>query len=123
MPVAALLTKLFRKPYRSVNPQQATMLIADGAMLLDVREPAEWRAGHAPRARHIPLGQLTARLAEVPADRSVITVCRSGARSRQAAVLLARDGRQVHNLTGGMGAWTSAGMPLQANGGRPGRLV
>jgi rhodanese-related sulfurtransferase len=123
MPVAALLTKLFRKPYRSVRPHQATALIADGAVLLDVREPAEWRAGHAPQARHIPLGQLVARLAEVPADQPVITVCRSGARSRQAAALLAREGRQVHDLTGGMRAWTSAGMPLQARGGRPGRLA
>ncbi|WP_370585010.1 rhodanese-like domain-containing protein [Micromonospora sp. ANENR4] len=41
--------------------------------LLDVREPAEWRAGHAPRARHIPLGQLPGRVDEVPADRPMIT--------------------------------------------------
>ena len=123
MPIAALLTRLFRKSYRSVDPQQAAALIADGAILLDVREPAEWRAGHAPKARHIPLGQLTDRLTEIPADRPVITVCRSGARSRQAAALLARQGRQVHNLTGGMHAWTGAGMALRANGGRPGRVA
>ena len=123
MPIAALLTKLFRKPYQSVGPQQAAALVADRAVLLDVREPAEWRAGHAPRARHIPLGQLSARLAELPAGLPVITVCRSGARSRQAAALLARQGRQVHDLTGGLRAWTSAGLPLQAKGGRPGRLV
>ena len=123
MPVAALLTKLFRKPYRAVGPQRAAALIADGAVLLDVREPSEWRAGHAPRARHIPLGQLVARLAEVPTGRPVITACRSGTRSRQAAALLARQGRQVHDLTGGLRAWTSAGLPLQAKGGRPGRLV
>ncbi|GGN09042.1 rhodanese-related sulfurtransferase [Actinoplanes campanulatus] len=123
MPVAALLTKLFRKPYRSVDPQQAAALIAHGAVLLDVREPAEWRAGHAPQARHIPLGQLADRLTEVPADRPVITVCRSGARSRQAAALLARQGRQVHDLTGGLHAWAGTGMPLQAKGGRPGRLT
>lgn len=123
MSVAALLTKLFRKPYQSVDAQQAAALIADGAILLDVREPAEWQAGHAPRARHIPLGQLSARLAELPANRPVITVCRSGARSRQAAALLARDGRHVHNLTGGMHAWTNAGLPLQTKGGRPGRVI
>lgn len=106
-----------------MDPPRATALIADGAVLLDVREPAEWRAGHAPRARHIPLGQLAARLAELPADRPVITVCRSGTRSRQAAALLAREGRHVHNLTGGMRAWASAGMAMQAKGGRPGRLA
>jgi rhodanese-related sulfurtransferase len=123
MSVAALLAKLFRKPYQSVGPQQAAALVADRAVLLDVREPAEWRAGHAPGARHIPLGQLPARLAEVPANRPVITVCRSGTRSRQAAAVLARQGRQEHNLTAGMRAWTSAGLPLQAKDGRPGRLI
>jgi len=67
IPVAALLTKLFRKPYRSVGPQQAAALIADGAVLLDVREPAEWRAGHAPRAR--PGLRLHSPRAAVAADR------------------------------------------------------
>lgn len=123
MSVAALLTRMFRKPYKSVDPPQAAALIADGAVMLDVREPVEWRAGHAVRARHIPLGQLAARLAEVPADRPVITVCRSGARSRQAAALLAREGRQVHNLTGGLRAWEDAGMALRDKHGRLGRLA
>lgn len=123
MSIAGLFTTLFRKPYQSVDPQQAATLISGGAMLLDVREPAEWHAGHAPHARHIPLGQLADRLHELPADRPVVTVCRSGARSRQAAALLADHGRQVHNLTGGLSAWTNAGMPLKAKGGRPGRLA
>ncbi|MEU5941337.1 rhodanese-like domain-containing protein [Micromonospora sp. NPDC047548] len=105
-----------------MRPEEAAALIADGAVLLDVRDPAEWRAGHAPRARHIPLGQLADRIGELPSDRPVVTVCRSGARSRQAAALLARHHRQVHNLAGGMQAWVQAGMALQAKGGRPGRL-
>lgn len=123
MNTAAFLKKLFGTRYSSVGPQEAASLLASGAVLLDVREPGEWRAGHAPRARHIPLGQLPARLSELPADRPVVTVCRSGARSRQAAALLARDGRQVHNLAGGMRAWVNAGMTLQAKGGRPGHLA
>ncbi|MEV1142201.1 rhodanese-like domain-containing protein [Micromonospora sp. NPDC049799] len=106
-----------------MGPEQAADLMASGGVLLDVREPAEWRAGHAPRARHIPLGQLAERLRDIPADRPVVTVCRSGARSRQAAALLARDHGQVHNLAGGMRAWVDAGLPLQAKGGRPGRLI
>jgi rhodanese-related sulfurtransferase len=52
----------------------------------------------------------------------VITACRSGARVRQAD-LLTREGRQAHDLTGGMRAWTSAGMPLHAKGSRSGRLA
>jgi rhodanese-related sulfurtransferase len=122
MKTSGILRKLFGAPYTSVGPQEATALLDSGGVLLDVREPAEWRAGHAPGARHIPLGQLPGRLSEVPPHRPVVTVCRSGARSRRAAALLAREGRQVHNLTGGMQAWIAAGLPLQAKGGRPGHL-
>ncbi|MGV9373009.1 rhodanese-like domain-containing protein [Micromonospora tulbaghiae] len=106
-----------------MGPEEAAALVAGGGLLLDVREPAEWRAGHAPRARHIPLGQLAGRVGEVPADRPVITACRSGARSRQAAALLAGDHHQIYNLAGGMRAWVQAGMALQAKGGRPGQLT
>ncbi|MEV5693011.1 rhodanese-like domain-containing protein [Micromonospora globbae] len=123
MKLGAGLKQLFGKRYTSVGPERAAALVAGGAVLLDVREPAEWRAGHAPRARHIPLGRLAERLGDIPTDRPVITVCRSGARSRQAAALLARDHGQVHNLTGGMRAWVGAGCALQAKGGRPGRLI
>ncbi|MFR9777611.1 rhodanese-like domain-containing protein [Micromonospora sp. MS34] len=122
MRLGAALKGLFGRRYASVDPERAAALVAAGGVLLDVREPAEWRAGHAPRARHIPLGQLADRLGELPADRPIVTVCRSGARSRQAAALLARDHRQVHNLAGGMRAWVDAGFALQAKGGRPGRL-
>ena len=72
--------------------EQVRDLQRQGAILLDVREDAEWRAGHAPKARHIPLSRLPARLSELPSGRTVITVCRSGHRSAQAAALLARDG-------------------------------
>ena len=106
-----------------VDPAQARDLQARGAILLDVREDAEWRAGHAPRARHIALGRLPARLRDVPAGRTVITVCRSGHRSAKAAALLARDGRDVVNLTGGMHAWARAGLPVVASGGAPGRVA
>ncbi|MFD0519356.1 rhodanese-like domain-containing protein [Paractinoplanes durhamensis] len=81
-------------------------------------------AGRArPRGAAHPLAQLADRLGEVSSDRPVVTVCRSGARSRQAAALLARNGRQVHNLRGGMHAWIAAGHPLRAKGGRPGQLI
>ncbi|MFE9695013.1 rhodanese-like domain-containing protein [Micromonospora sp. NPDC005806] len=123
MNTGGFFRKLFNSQIPSIGPHEAAALVASGALLIDVREPAEWRAGHAPRARHIPLSQLADRLSEVPADRPVVTVCRSGARSRQAATLLARKGRRVHNLAGGMRAWVDAGMTLQAKGGRPGRLA
>ena len=94
-----------------------------GAVLLDVREPYEWQAGHAPNARHIPLGQLARRAGELPPGRAVVIVCRSGTRSARAAALLARDGREASNLTGGMHAWACAGLPVVARGGGMGSVA
>jgi rhodanese-related sulfurtransferase len=105
------------------SPQQARQLLDGGAILLDVREDPEWRAGHAPGARHIPLGRLPARAGELVPQRTVITVCRSGHRSAGAATILARQGRDVVNLSGGMRAWARAGLPVVASGGRPRRVL
>jgi|ERR1022692_2846724 rhodanese-related sulfurtransferase len=80
------------------SPEQARQLLDGGAILLDVRQDAEWRAGHAPGAQHIPLGRLPARIKDLAPQRTVITVCRSGHRSAGAAALLARQGRDVVNL-------------------------
>lgn len=110
------------RPYRTVDVTRAATLVGQGATLLDVREAAEWRAGRAPGARHIPLGQLTTRLGEVPTGRTVITVCRSGHRSAMAAAVLARAGHDVVNLAGGMLAWQRGGQPVTGQGGRPGRV-
>ena len=117
------LKNLFSKPYRTVSAAQAVALADGGAVLLDVREPHEWQAGHAPGARHIPLGQLSRRAAELPERRAVVTVCRSGARSARAAAMLARDGREVSNLAGGMRAWAHAGLPVVARGGGAGHVA
>ena len=106
-----------------MSPAQAAALADGGAVLLDVREPREWQAGHAPRARHIPLSQLPRRAAELPERRAVVTVCRSGARSARAAATLARDGREVSNLAGGMRAWARAGLPVVTRGGGAGRVA
>jgi rhodanese-related sulfurtransferase len=104
------LRGLFAKPYRTVTDVEAEALVAAGAILLDVREKHEYKAGHAAKARNIPLGQLGARHGELPAGRTVVTVCRSGMRSAQAARLLAAQGREVVNLRGGMHAWSRAGL-------------
>ncbi len=84
-----------------------------GAMVVDVREPDEWRAGHAKGARHIPLGDLSRRLGEIPQDCEVLVICRSGNRSRAAAQLLQRAGYgQVVNVQGGTMAWMRESLPL-----------
>ncbi|HZQ36339.1 MAG TPA: rhodanese-like domain-containing protein [Dehalococcoidia bacterium] len=107
-----------RRPYRSVTAAEAAALLEGGAILVDVREPYEWRAGHAPRARHIPLGALPHRMRELPERRMLVTVCHSGMRSARAAALLARSGHDVVNLRGGMMAWRRAGLPLVTPSGR-----
>jgi rhodanese-related sulfurtransferase len=117
MSIKSLLDKVFAKPYQTIKAVDASALIADGAILLDVRDRHEWQAGHAPKARHIPLGQLAARHHELPANRTVITVCRSGMRSAQAARFLAARGQPVANLSGGMHAWARAGLPVTAKTG------
>jgi rhodanese-related sulfurtransferase len=121
--IAGTWKQLFSKPYDKVGAAQAAEMVDAGAILLDVREPHEWQAGHAPKARHIPLAQVDRRAKELPAGRPIITVCRSGARSARAAALLARDGRQVSNLAGGMHSWARADLPVVAKGGRPGQVV
>jgi|SRR5664279_4550654 len=111
------------RKYASIGPTGASSRVDSGAVLLDVREPVEWRAGHAPKARHIPLNDLDRRRTELPTGREIITVCRSGNRSARAARILAAAGHTVLNLSGGMRAWSAAGLPVVAKGGRPGSIT
>jgi rhodanese-related sulfurtransferase len=101
--------------------QAADAAAADSVLLLDVREDDEWAAGHAPAAVHMPLSQLD--VTSVPADRSVVAVCRSGNRSGKAAAALAEAGVDVVNMAGGMNAWAAAGLPVVAADGRPGEIT
>jgi rhodanese-related sulfurtransferase len=112
------------RPRKKVKPLAAARLQREGAVLLDVREQNEWSAGRAPKARHIPLAQLGGRVSrEVPATATVLTICRSGGRSSQAAATLRREGYTVLDVAGGMRAWQAAGLPVVASGGRPGTVV
>ena len=91
--------------------------------LLDVREPDEWAAGRIAGSQHIPLGELRDRIGEVPKGRTILTVCRHGNRSEAAARGLRTQGYTALNLEGGVTAWKQAGLPLEADGGAPGRVV
>ena len=91
--------------------------------VLDVREQDEWDAGHIDGARHIPLGELAARVSEIPAGRPVLCVCRSGGRSAAAAGGLSRMGIAAENLDGGMSAWARAGLAFVSSRGTPGRVI
>jgi rhodanese-related sulfurtransferase len=87
-----------------------------GVVVLDVREPEEWQAGHIDEALHVPMRQLPARIEEVPSDRQVLVVCRVGARSASATAFLVSLGRNAFNLNGGMNAWAAAGRSMVAEG-------
>jgi rhodanese-related sulfurtransferase len=82
-------------------------------VLIDVREDYEFAAGHIPEATLIPLGQLGSRLNEIPKDKTVVAVCRSGNRSGQATQLLRQAGFDAHNMDGGMISWEQAGFDIQ----------
>ena len=101
--------------FAGIHEIQPTVLAENiaSAQVVDVREPDEWSGpvGHIAQAKRIPLGELAARAAEIDRERPVVTVCRSGARSAQAVVILQRLGfARVANLAGGMNRWHGAGL-------------
>jgi rhodanese-related sulfurtransferase len=94
------------------------------AFLLDVREPDEWTAGHAPGAHHIPMMEVPARIAEIPVDTDVVVVCRAGGRSGQVVSYLIGNGwDNVRNLDGGMQSWAATGRDVVSENGQPARVL
>jgi rhodanese-related sulfurtransferase len=98
-------------------PEVPAVSVPEQAWLLDVREDDEWAAGHAPQARHIPLGQLGARTAEIPQDTDIYVICRAGGRSARAAEALNGAGWRAVNVGGGMQDWAAAGKPMVTDSG------
>jgi rhodanese-related sulfurtransferase len=86
--------------------------LADGATVVDVREPSEYVSGHVPGARLMPLASVPVRSRELPKGRPVFVICGSGSRSRRAAELLSRDGIEAVSVNGGTGGWAGEGRPL-----------
>jgi rhodanese-related sulfurtransferase len=97
-------------------------LPGDG-FLLDVREDEEWVAGHVDSAVHIGMGQLLEQIDEVPRDRAVAVICRSGGRSAQVVRYLRASGYDAVNVLGGMQAWQAAGLPFVSDDGTPPRVI
>lgn len=91
----------------------ATRLINDShAVVVDVRDSAEFATGHLPNARNIPLAELEGRAGELPGGKPLLVCCATGVRSGRAVAALGKGGRQVFNLAGGLKAWREAGLPL-----------
>ena len=94
---------------------KATRLYNDDALVLDVREDKEFAAGHIPKAKHIPLGQLAGRMKELDKfkDKPILVTCRSGQRSARACGMLKKAGFEtVYNQAGGIIAWERANLPV-----------
>jgi len=93
---------------------RARLTQADPPLVVDVRNAPEVAAeGAIEGSVLIPMNELPARLAEVPEDREVVTVCKRGARSFNAAAWLRQMGRNASSLQGGMDQWLAMGLPVK----------
>lgn len=117
---AMLLWSIFGNRIRGIKEVDSIAALQlinhKNAIVLDVREEDEYKAGHVLNSTLIPLGKLNARINELEKyrDRSIVVVCRSGIRSAKACVMLGKQGfTQAHNLTGGVNAWQKAKLPLE----------
>lgn len=98
----------------AVDVNEASEKIKRGEVfILDVRQPDEFKGGHIKGATLIPLGELGSRMSELPSDKDILCVCRSGSRSGMAAGQLSGAGFNVINMQGGMMMWQSAGLPVK----------
>jgi len=110
-------------PDAGIGPRGAVALLAGAAVLVDVREVHEWEAGHVAGSVHLPLAAVPDRLGELPRDRTLVVVCRSGRRSALATDLLTRAAFDAVNLEGGLLAWVEDGLPLEGGPGGGGQVA
>lgn len=96
-----------RKLIPDVTPADAVVALRNGAVLLDVREPSELATAHVADALHIPMGQVTSRIDDIPRDRPILCLCHHGGRSAQVASYLAGQGYDVTNVAGGIDQWSA----------------
>lgn len=108
-----------QEPTTTTEPTKTMRLAKEGSLVVDVRERDELAqlAYDVPHLVNIPLADVTKRANEIPKDKPVILVCRSGGRSAQAVDELKKIGyTNVTSLEGGIYAWQEAGMPVKKNG-------
>jgi rhodanese-related sulfurtransferase len=112
-----LVSRLLGAGAPQVGPAEAVQLInRRDALVLDVRDPADFAAGHIPNARNIPLPELGGRLREIEKfkARPVVINCQSGARSTGACGVLRKNGfGEAYSLRGGIGGWVEASLPVE----------
>jgi rhodanese-related sulfurtransferase len=106
-----------------LDPVEGKRRVDAGALLLDVRNPDEWQSGHAQDAAWIPMGELADRQEELPTDREIVVICKTGGRSAQVAQALVAAGYEAANVAGGSEAWQAAGMAIVTDDGQPGTVA
>jgi rhodanese-related sulfurtransferase len=106
-----------------LDPVESKRRVDAGALLLDVRNPIEWQAGHAEGAAWIPMSELAERQEELPTDRDIVVICKSGSRSAHVAHALMAAGYEAVNVAGGSEAWQQAGFPIVTDDGQPGTVA
>jgi rhodanese-related sulfurtransferase len=111
--IIATEAKLLMRRWRELSPQELTMLVNDGALLLDLRKPEAHRAGHIAGARAVALDALDGAVANQAKDKAVVAYCESGSDSSKAAERLVAAGfAQVATLKGGLVSWRADNLPL-----------
>jgi len=110
-----IFSNLFGPPIPTLNPGEVQEKLKNGKrpFLLDVREKQEMRDGYISGAKLIPLRELRNQIKELPKDREIVCICRSGNRSRSAAKQLIAAGYSASNMKGGMLAWKWLNLPTK----------
>ena len=109
-------TKNPQEPFHRITVEEAKAMLAEGANIIDVRDPHEYQAGHIPNAPLIPVNSVFARREELPEDGKIIFTCAVGQRSALACEMAAAGGLpadRLYNLEGGTEAWIQAGEPVE----------
>src|SRR3954447_15725547 len=101
-----------------VSTEETARALADGAQVVDVREPYEREAGYVEGTEHIELQQLAGAAESLDRERPVIFYCRSGVRSLMAAQAFRRAGYEAWSMAGGLVEWAAEGRPIAPEGGR-----
>jgi rhodanese-related sulfurtransferase len=108
----------FSDPAHDLTPQQVQEMLDRGEIeLIDVREAYEWEAGRIAGARHIELERLASQAETVPRDRTIVFMCRLGARSAMAMQAFRASGWDAYHLAGGIQEWADQQMPLEPESG------
>jgi rhodanese-related sulfurtransferase len=111
----SFLSNLFGPPVPKISPLELSekMKFGKHPLIIDVRQPEEFRQVRITGAKLIPLNELYKHMKELPQGREIVCVCASGSRSRAAAKTLAKEGYTVFDMQGGMAAWRHAKLPVQ----------